>query len=340
MRPASSPALRADAPTCASLGSRQRRREGGRPLEGCLLLLGGALAALAEATLGSGDRRASARGAQRQDALQRLDARLLHRAEVRELVAVAGRHGAREEDPDGDAVVGGPRSRDLRDGGVLAGEVGRVEADVLDPGVDAVPVGEDPQLQRGAEVVVHPLPLGFGVVVAAGHEVVLQSPFAGELGQPTLGGVAERLELEQPVLGDRVAGSEPRVGLGLAANGRNAGSVAGDRHARPRDLGTADGPVELERQRLALEVDEQLVLVVEVRGPRAVGDPGQRHESALPRRQDAFGTEDRSVGRSGRRKDRQRRGGAQQGSAPHERKRTVEGGDVTHTRQPVRADDP
>ena len=111
----------------------------------------------------------------------------------------------------------------------------------------------------GGELVQHLRALGGGVVVAPGDEVVVEVALAEDLREPAGRRAAEELELEEPVLGDRVAGAPPHALLVLGPDVGDAERVAGDLHVRARLLGLA-GLVE--RRRLAPEVDEQRRLVV------------------------------------------------------------------------------
>ncbi len=221
--------------------------------------------------------------------------------EVVELAAVAAGHGAGEQDADRGGVLERPvADRQVADGGELPGHVARRRAHVGDPRVDPVAVGGEAGPQRRRELGELLVELGRRVVVAAGDDVVVDVVLAEDLGQVALGGAAEELELEEPVLGHRVAGAVPGVLVGGAVDRRHAVGVAGDPHAGPRRA--AAGRL-LEAVGLVAEGREQRQLVEQVRRARARGDPGRRDEAALARRQHVLGADD--PGRGGRRGDEQ-----------------------------------
>src|SRR5207247_11444969 len=104
------------------------------------------------------------------------------------------------------------------------------------------------------------------------------------LGQAAGGGAAEELELEETILGHRVAGAEPQVVVGLAGHRRNAKGVADDGDARSRGLAGARLP---QARVLEGEALEEVELVGQVRRAGAVSEPRSRHEAALTGRQNA-----------------------------------------------------
>jgi hypothetical protein len=247
----------------------------------------------------------------------------LHRGQrlcVLELDAIAGGDRAGEEDTDAGGVLEGPVVQRDAEGGELAGEVVRVRPDVLDPGVDPVAVGLRAGAQRVGELVDHPVDLGVGVIVATGDQVVVEVGRAEDLGEPAGGRALEQLELEEAVLGDRVADAPPAVVLALRGYRGDAVRVADDVHSGPRRLGfaglaEAEGPI--------VEVDELVDLVGQVLGAGAVGDARQRDEPALAGRQHRLGLERRRARARGRQRDRRkRRPRCHDPPSPHRRQRT------------------
>ena len=106
-----------------------------------------------------------------------------------------------------------------------------------------------------------------------------QAALAEDLGERALGAAAEQLELDQPVLRDRVADAEPGVVGRPRVHVRDAVGVARDRHAGAAATPSCPGwskPAGLKAKRL-----EQRDLVVQVR----VGVPDGGHEARLAGRQ-------------------------------------------------------
>ncbi len=148
------------------------------------------------------------------------------RQRVAQLAAVAGRHGPGQEDADAGRVDRRPLldgQRAERD--ELTGHLGDARSlDLVDVRVDAVGVALRALDEALRDLIQHRLDLGVRVVVAPGDQIVVQEAGPDDLGKAARRGAPEEVELEQPVLGDRVAHAEPAVVLGLARDRRDADS--------------------------------------------------------------------------------------------------------------------
>ena len=172
-------------------------------------------------------------------------------------------HRAREEDADRARVAHRPVVGHARPAPRTRPAGRRVGAHVGDPGVDAVAVGLEARLELGRQLVELLSSSAARVEVPARDQVVVEVAPAEDLRQAALGGAAEELELEEPVLGDRVAGAPPGV---VRRSGRViAGTPYSSRVIVTPGAASPSSPRLVEQRVLEAEADEQLGLVVEVR---------------------------------------------------------------------------